>query len=163
MSTQNLPERTSAWLPSSIIIGCVVTIAVGGGLATDTGSAWYATLARPEWQPPNWLFGPAWTTIYILLAISAITVYRKSTGKSRRTLMALYAMNGILNLAWTWIFFQGHSPVWAGIDIIALWLTIAGLMIGTWRVARSASLLLLPYILWVSFASALNWSIVSLN
>jgi len=163
MSERRLSNKWPGWLPTTTIICVVVAIAVGGGTATDTGSTWYAALVRPTWQPPNWLFAPVWTTVYLLLALSAIIVYGRSTGTTRRRLMALYGLNGVLNLSWTWIFFQGHSPLWAGIDIIALWVTIAGLMIGTRPVSRAASWMLAPYLLWVSFASILNWSIVRLN
>lgn len=150
-------------LPSALIALAVAAIAVLGGLATDTASTWYMELNKPEWQPPSWLFGPVWTTIYVLLAVSAIIAWHNSTGETRTRLMMLYGINGALNLAWSFIFFQGHSPLWAGVDIIALWVTIIMIMNQVRQVSTAASLLLLPYLLWVSFASVLNWTIVAIN
>jgi tryptophan-rich sensory protein len=149
--------------PALGIFGVVIAISVLGGLATDTSSAWYTTLRKPSWQPPAWLFGPVWTTIYLLLAISAIIAWNNTSGSGRTAIMLLYGINGLFNLAWSYIFFRGHSPFWAGIDILAVWGTILLLMIRTWPVSPTASLLLLPYLLWVTFASILNWAIVRLQ
>jgi tryptophan-rich sensory protein len=149
--------------PILSIIGSVVAIALLGGLATDTSSAWYLNLRKPSWQPPAWLFGPVWTTIYALLAASAIIVWRKTRGETGKAIMILYAINGAFNLAWSWIFFRGHSAFWGGFDILAVWITIILLMIRAWPVSRAASMLLLPYLLWVTFASVLNWAIVTIN
>lgn len=151
------------FLPPILIVLAVAAIAVLGGFATDTTSTWYLELNKPAWQPPNWLFGPVWTTIYILLAISAIIAWRNSTGETRARLITLYGINGALNLAWSFIFFQGHSPLGAGIDIILLWITIVMIMDRVRGVSTISFLLLLPYLLWVSFASVLNWAIVMLN
>ncbi|MEP7217629.1 MAG: TspO/MBR family protein [Bacteroidota bacterium] len=163
MDTLRMTRPGIDWMPSILIFLAVIAIATLGGLATDTASAWYLHLSKPSWQPPGWLFGPVWSTIYLLLAISASLVWHAARGGSRSTLMALYGINGALNLAWSFIFFQGHTPLWAGIDIIILWCSILLIMVRAWPVSRAASLLLLPYLLWVSFASVLNWSIVGLN
>jgi tryptophan-rich sensory protein len=156
MRTERAPIRFG---PTIVIVAAVIAIALFGGLATDTTSAWYMNLAKPAWQPPAWLFGPVWTLLYLLLALSAIIVWHHTSGDTRRSLMTLYAINGILNLAWTFIFFQGHAPVWAGVEIIVLWLTIALMMARTRPISHAASLMLLPYLLWVGFASILTWAI----
>jgi len=156
-------EKHGDLLPASVIVAAVIAIAVIGGFATDTASAWYLELNRPAWQPPAWLFGPVWTVLYILLALSAIIIWRTTSGNERTQLMWLYGTNGALNLAWTFIFFQAHSPLWAGIEIAVLWLTILVIMRRVWPHSRSASLMLLPYLLWVGFATVLTWTIVSLN
>ncbi len=156
-------NRKPELIPSIVIFTIVVGIALLGGLATDTASSWYRNLALPAWQPPSWLFAPAWGTIYLLFATSAIIVRHRSTGAVRAGLMRLYLLNGILNLAWSYIFFQGHSPFWGGVEILAIWLTIVLLMRNGWPVSRLGALLLLPYLLWVSFATVLTWSIFAMN
>ncbi len=163
MATAEVARSPMRIAPIAVIVAAVVAIAVVGGLATDTSSPWYLNLTLPSWQPPGWLFGPVWSMLYLLLALSAIIVWHRTTGELRRSLMRLYAANGAFNLAWTIIFFQAHTPLWAGIEIIVLWITIAMLMVRTWPVSRAASLMLLPYRLWVGFASALTWAIFGLN
>ncbi len=150
-------------LPALLIVLAVVAISLIGGLATDTGSTWYTTLAKPKWQPPAWLFGPVWTMIYLLLALSAILAWHYAPAETRTMVIGLFILNGILNLAWSFIFFRGHSALWAGIEILLLWMTILALIIIAWRFSHVASLLLIPYLIWVAFASVLNWRIVSLN
>jgi len=163
MATAGVVRSPLRIAPIAIIVAAVVAIAVIGGFATDTGSAWYLGLELPSWQPPSWLFGPVWSLLYLLLALSAIIVWHRTTGELRGSLMRLYAANGALNLAWTIIFFQAHTPLWAGVEIILLWITIAMMMVRTWPVSRAASLMLLPYLLWVGFASVLTWTIFALN
>ena len=160
MRAARTPIRTG---PTIAIVAAVVAIAVFGGLATDTTSLWYLDFAKPAWQPPAWLFGPVWTLLYLLLALSAIIIWHDTSGSTRRGLMTLYAVNGALNLGWSIIFFRGHSPLWGGIEVIALWLTILMLMVRTWPISRPASLMLLPYLLWVGFASVLTWTIEGMN
>ncbi len=150
-------------LPSALIVLAVVAIAVIGGFATDTYSVWYNQLIKPTWQPPGWLFGPVWTTLYILLAWSALIVWHRTSGQERSRMMMLYGANGALNLAWTFIFFQGHSPFWAGIEIVVLWATILMMIVRSNPISRAASLMLVPYLLWVGFASVLTWTIFALN
>ncbi len=159
MDTVRVERNHIDMLPSAVIVLAVAGIAVIGGMATDTTSLWYLGLDKPAWQPPGWLFGPVWTALYILLAWSALIVWHRSGGASRSRLMWLYGVNGALNLAWTFIFFQAHSPFWAGIEIVVMWGTIVAMMMRAWPVSRPASLMLLPYLVWVGFASALTWTI----
>jgi translocator protein len=112
-------------LPAAVTIAApVVGIAALGGLASDVRSEWYVSLAKPNWQPPGWVFGPVWTVLYALLAVSAFLAWRAADGPRRRPLLALYAANGALNLAWPYIFFQTKQPVVAGIEILLLLATI---------------------------------------
>src|SRR5689334_8699280 len=95
----------------------VALVALVGGLATDTSSSWYEALDRPSWQPPGAVFGPVWTVLYVMIAISATLAWRDTRS---RLVLGLFAVNLVLNVGWTWIFFQGHAPVAAGIEILAL-------------------------------------------
>lgn len=146
-----------------VITGAVVGIAGLGGLATDTDSAWYRNLELPSWQPPGAVFGPVWAVLYALLARSAYLAWRDLTGSRRTPILGLYALNGALNLAWTVLFFRAHRPVIAGIEILVLLATILALIILMRPVSRQASWALVPYALWVAFATALTWAIAAKN
>jgi tryptophan-rich sensory protein len=157
------PNRSRTLLVGAGWAAAVTAVAVVGGLATDTDSAWYRDLERPGWQPPGAVFGPVWTALYVLIAVAATLAYRDVRGPRRRIVLGLFAANLVLNVAWTWIFFQGHAPVAAGIEILFLLGTIAALI---WLVApfnRMAALALAPYGAWVAFATALTWTIAASN
>lgn len=141
----------------------VTTVALVGGLATDTSSAWYRALERPDWQPPGAAFGAVWTVLYVLIAIAATLAYRDVEGPRRPLVLGLFALNLVLNLAWTWIFFQGHAPVAAGVEILVLLGTIVALIALLWPYSRAAALALAPYGAWVAFATALTWTIAAQN
>jgi benzodiazapine receptor len=141
----------------------VIAIAGLGGMATSTKSEWYLALTKPPWQPPPSWFGPAWTTIYLLLIVSANLAYINTSCDERTSVMTLYAVNGLVNLAWSFIFFRWHSELFAGIDILAVWTTVLLMMIRVWPSSPLAGALLIPYLAWVSFASVLNWWIVVFN
>ena len=150
-------------LPIVIISLAVVAISVLGNLATDSQSDWYRSLNKPSWNPPSWIFAPVWTTIYVLLIISASIAWHKTTGSERWSVMRLYVLNGVFNAAWSFCFFQAQSTMLGMLDIILVWVTVILLMLRTWRYSKLASLLLLPYLIWVMFASALNAAIVANN
>ena len=141
----------------------VTAVAVVGGLATDTTSDWYRELDRPAWQPPGAVFGPVWTVLYVLIAVAATLSYRDVGGPRRRIVLGLFAANLALNLAWTWIFFQGHAPVAAGVEIVFLLATIVALIRLVAPYNRTAALALAPYGAWVAFATALTWTIAARN
>ncbi len=132
---------------------------IGAGLTDLT--PWYRTLRKPSWQPPDWLFGPAWT---VILALASWSFYLAlSTGDQTALVVALFVANGVLNIVWSPLFFRSRRPDWALIEVPFLWLSILAPMVALWPVSQTASLLLLPYLLWVSFAAFLNLTIVRLN
>src|SRR5688500_13981724 len=141
----------------------VTAVAVVGGLATDTSSDWYRALDRPSWQPPGAVFGPVWTVLYVLIAVAATLAWRDVHGPRRRLVLGLFAANLVLNAAWTWIFFQGHSPRAAGVEILVLLGTILALIRLVWPHNRAAAVALAPYGVWVAFATALTWTIAARN
>jgi tryptophan-rich sensory protein len=153
----------SFWKPVLIAAGVATFIAVLGGTLTDTGP-WYQSLRKPSWQPPDWLFAPTWTLIFALSTVSAVYVWRNaSTRVQREWMVGLFALNGFLNVFWSTLFFAMRRPDWALIEVVLLWLSILLPIIAFWRFARPASLCLLPYLLWVSFAAFLNLTVVQLN
>jgi translocator protein len=140
-----------------------LSVAALGGLATEIGP-WYRGLAKPAWNPPDWLFGPAWTLIYALTALAGVEAWQASRDASqRRVLAALFITNGVLNILWSLLFFRLRRPDWALVEVGALWLSILVLIIYCGRIQRRTIALLLPYLAWVSFAAVLNASVVSLN
>lgn len=151
------------WKPVLIAAGVAISIGVLGGTLTDTGP-WYRNLRKPTWQPPDWLFGPAWTVIFALATVSAVHAWRNAENRVQRdAVIALFALNGTLNVLWSTLFFALRRPDWALIEVGFLWASILLPMIVFWRFARPASLYLLPYLLWVSFAAYLNLTVVRLN
>ena len=137
-----------------------------GSAATFSGDSftWYDSLKKPVFTPPGWVFGPAWTILYLMMGIAAFLVWQKGGPKSHvRVALACFVVQLILNAAWSVIFFGFHSAGWALFDIILLWLAIIATVISFWRVDRVSAGLLLPYIVWVSFAVVLNAGIYLLN
>jgi benzodiazapine receptor len=140
-----------------------VTVAGGGAFLTEL-SPWYRGLRKPTWQPPDWLFGPAWTLILSLASLSAYLAWRHATDDGGRLLVAgLFLANGALNLLWSPLFFKFQRPDWALIEVPFLWLSILAPIVLLAPVSLASSLLLLPYLMWVSFAAYLNLTIVRLN
>ncbi len=148
-----------------IIVAVLITMAVlgVGGAMTSIGP-WYRDLRKPAWNPPNWAFGPAWTLILGLAAWSGVLAWTRAVGDQAHLRIALlFGVNIILHLAWSPLFFNRRRPDWALIEVPFLWLSIVALMVGLAPYASLASWLLLPYLLWVSFATVLNAAIVRLN
>ena len=148
-----------------VLVGAVAAIAVAslGAWITDL-SPWYYGLQQPPWKPPDWLFGPAWTTIFTLTAIAGIRAWRRIRDTAmRRRLMGLFALNGVLNIVWSVLFFRLQRPDWSLKEALALWASIAWLIVAVWPHERAAAALLLPYLAWVTFAAVLNAAVVELN
>jgi benzodiazapine receptor len=158
-----MAARRSVRKPVAIAAAVAIFIGVLGGTLTDTG-LWYQSLLKPSWQPPDWLFGPAWTLIFALATVSAVYAWRNARDRTQREwVIGLFALNGFLNVLWSTLFFALKRPDWALIEVGFLWLSILLPIIVFWRLARPASLYLLPYLLWVSFAAFLNLTVVRLN
>ncbi len=140
-----------------------LAVAAVGGTLTDLGP-WYQALAKPWWQPPGPAFGAIWTVIFALATLSAVTAWRDArTGATREWLIGLFALNGFLNILWSLLFFRLRRPDWALVEVAGLWMSIALLMVVLWRFSRTACLLLGPYLLWVTIAAALDYTVVHLN
>ncbi len=137
--------------------------AIGGVLTAKSIPTWYRTLNKPAWNPPNWVFGPVWSALYVLMGVSAWMVWERAGVGGTPWWLAIYLTQLGLNLAWSLIFFGMHQPKWAFLEIIALWLSILATIIFFWPISPLAACLLLPYLAWVSFAGVLNASIWRLN
>lgn len=159
-SSPHRPLRLPAlagWLVLTFIFAAI------GGYASSQAPEFYQQLDRPAWAPPPWLFGPAWTALYLLMAIAAWRVQRVAGPRGARSDLTLYTVQLTLNALWTWLFFAWHQGAWAFAEIVALWILIAATMMAFWRRDRWAGLLLVPYILWVSFATCLCYAIWQRN
>ena len=151
----------------ALLVSVAVCEAVGIVSALFTTRAiptWYATLVKPSFNPPNWVFGPAWTVLYALMGAAAFLVWRAGLSSSRvRVALALFSVQLALNFAWSWLFFGIHQPGWAFAEIVALWIAIAATIAAFFGVSRAAGWLMTPYLAWVTFAAALNLAVWQLN
>jgi benzodiazapine receptor len=149
--------------PLGIASAVAVVVAIAGAVLTETG-AWYDALKKPSWKPPDWAFGPVWTTIFVLTVIATAQAWAAAEGTGARPLIFwALAINAVLNIAWSGIFFKMRRPDWALAEVVLLWCSILGLIFALGSVSAWAGILLLPYLAWVSTAAILNLRIVQLN
>jgi tryptophan-rich sensory protein len=140
--------------------GCLVAAAAG---SLFRPGLWYESLAKPSWRPPNWLFAPVWSALYVMIAIAGWLVWRQSAVAAVTWPLAVYFLQLLLNAAWTPLFFGLHRPGLAAIEIALTWLSILASIVLIWPISAVAAALLLPYWAWVTFAMALNIAIWRLN
>ncbi len=143
----------------SIMLPFLASI-IGGLFTESSASSWYATLIKPPFNPPSWVFGPVWTILYLLMGISLYLVWAK---KYDRTSFMFFGVQLFLNALWSILFFGMKSPFYAFIEIIFLWVAILITTFYFYKINKISAYLLIPYILWVSFAAVLNFSIFILN
>ena len=161
MANINIKEigRLAASIVIVFIAGAIGTVATLSQIPT-----WYATLAKPVWAPPNWLFGPVWTTLYVLIGIALFLVWREGTDRQDvRAALGIFAVQLVLNILWSVVFFSYHSLLGGFIVIFILWIAILANIIAFYIISKPAGLILIPYIVWVSIASYLNYTVYILN
>jgi tryptophan-rich sensory protein len=150
-----------------LTISIIICLAAGflGSIFTQTGAgSWYSNINKPSFNPPGWLFGPVWTFLFILMGISLFLILKQGfSNPAVKTALLIFAAQFILNILWSALFFGMHSPLAAFIEIVILWIFILWTILAFYPISRPASYLLIPYILWVSFAAILNFSIFMLN
>ena len=146
-----------AWL------GVTFVAAGAGSVASINAQTFYAQLVRPEWAPPPSVFGPVWTVLYALMGVAAWLVWRTRGFHEARTPLTLFLMQLAINASWSWLFFGWQLGALAFVDVLFLWALILATLISFWQIRPLAGVLLTPYLLWVSFASVLNYRIWQLN
>ena len=150
-----------------LFISIGITLLVGslGGFFTSSAvKGWYALANKPSFNPPNWIFAPVWTFLYLLMGISLYLVLKSDAAKKLKQMaLTFFTIQLVLNFFWSIIFFYAHQPGWAFVEIIALWAMILLTILWFGKISPTAAWLLVPYICWVSFASVLNYSIWNLN
>lgn len=144
------------------LVTCFVASAIGA-LASIRAGSFYLSLDRPEWAPPASVFGPVWSVLYAMMAIAAWLVWREGGFRRARPALTLFLVQLALNALWSWLFFAWRLGALAFVDILLLWVLIVATLIAFWRIRPLAGALLVPYLLWVSFAAALNYAIWQLN
>jgi len=157
------PTRRRAWRPVAVAALAAISVAALGASATDLGP-WYYALHKPSWQPPDWLFGPAWTLIYGLIALAGIKAWNAARDRRQGLrIIGVFALNALLNVGWSELFFHFQRPDWALLEVVAFWLSIVVLIVTAGSVSPVAWWLLAPYLAWVTFAGLLNLAVVRLN
>jgi len=149
------------------VLGAFLAICLGAGALGSVATApqiptWYASLSKPPWNPPSWVFAPVWTSLYMMMGAAAWLVWRR-VGTPFNQVFFWFWIQLVLNTIWSFIFFGLERPGWAFAEIILLWLSIAATLWAFRKCSRLAALLLIPYLGWVSFAACLNFTIWSLN
>jgi translocator protein len=152
----------SLW-PIVIAVLSVGTLAVLGAFITDLGP-WYRALKQPWFKPPDWAFGPAWTTIFACTGTAGVMAWKQANISGNTTLLlTVFAINGVLNVLWSVLYFRFKRPDWAFYEVILFWLSIVAMIVVSWPYSHTASYLFLPYLVWVTFAATLNWATIKLN
>jgi benzodiazapine receptor len=158
-----LPRSRQVLALAGFVAVTFAAAAVGSYFTSTSVSGWYQQLARPEWRPPDWVFGPVWTTLYVMMSIAAWLVWRRGRWSSARIPLTLWGLQLLLNVGWSAFFFAMRQPGLAFYEIVLLWIAIAATIVAFWRWSKLAAILLVPYLAWVSFASVLNYAIWQMN
>ena len=146
-----------------LVLACLGTAALGAAWTNLSVTTWYTELQKPSWNPSNWVFGPVWTCLYVTMAVAAWLVWREKGFRGGRLPLLFFAVQLTLNTAWSALFFGWRSPGLAFAEIVLLWIAILAAVLAFGRVSTWAAALLVPYLAWVSFAAALNWTIWRMN
>lgn len=160
----NLSETNHRWFDLFLLLAATFVVGAAGSMLTfPSVNTWYQGIERPSFTPPDWVFGPVWTSLYILMAAAAWLVFQ--TGRWRRVsrAMRLFFIQLVLNVLWSGLFFTLQQPALAFVEIVILWLLIFETMRAFWNLRPLAGILMVPYWLWVSYAAVLNFSIAWLN
>ncbi|NLE39158.1 MAG: tryptophan-rich sensory protein [Pirellulaceae bacterium] len=156
------PKRP--WIGLILFIGlCFFAAWLGSAATTPKIVGWYASLIKPGWNPPNWIFGPVWTVLFLAMAVAAWLVWRKTGWSGAQWPLSLFGLQLALNVSWSWLFFGMESPALAFAEILLLWTAITATMVAFWPRSKAAGLLFVPYLAWITFAAVLNFVIWRLN
>jgi tryptophan-rich sensory protein len=154
---------------SKQVIGLGVWLAISyaaaaiGAIASADAPSFYTQLVRPSWSPPSWLFGPVWTLFYLLIGVAGCLVWKTAGLQGAKVALALYFAQLIANGLWSWLFFRWQNGLLAFVEVAVLWTLIVATILAFWRIKPAAGLLLVPYLLWVTYATALTYAIWQLN
>ena len=155
--------RLELWALGVCLLACLAAGGLGSIFISPDVGDWYAKLHKPGFNPPDWVFAPVWTALYIMMAVAVWIIWRQRTTRPTTVAICLFGIQLALNAAWSSIFFGLHQPLMALVDLAMLWVVLIATLVGFGRISRTAGRLLLPYLAWVSFAGVLNAAIVALN
>jgi len=168
MQSQAKPQdATPLWQSVLGLIGwvvlCFTAAGVGSSFTLPQIDTWYAQLEKPSFNPPNWIFGPVWSTLYLMMAVAVWRVWKNAGWTNAPHSLGVWCFQLLLNTTWSVLFFGLENPELAAVDIVVLWVSILITTAAFWRHDRLAAALMVPYLLWVTFAAVLNFSIATLN
>ncbi len=158
-------RRNPAWQALALglfYLACFLAAGLGSLFTMVSLGSWYTALVKPSWNPPSWVFGPVWTVLYAMMAVAGWLVWRKG-GPASWLALRWFAVQLVLNVGWSAVFFGLQMPGLAFVEIVILWVAIAATLKTFWQASRPAGILLVPYLLWVIFAAVLNFAIWRLN
>lgn len=161
VKTLSITQQATGLIVAILI--CFAAAGIGSLVTAPQIPGWYATLAKPAWTPLDWIFGPVWTLLYFMMAVAAWLVWRDAGIAGARLPLALFAVQLVLNSLWSVLFFGLQNPGAAAVEIVLLWGAILATQVAFWSRSRWAGGLLVPYLVWVSYATALNVAIWRLN
>lgn len=160
-TSRQIPSSSRRWLALASWLLLCFSVATFGGMFTP--GEWYASLKKPSWNPPGWIFGPVWVALYTMMGISAWLVWQRGEFAGQRRPLTLFLVQLTLNAVWSPLFFGLHSPALAFVEIVLLWLAIVATFCTFHPVSQVAAWLLMPYVAWVGFAAVLNFTLWRLN
>jgi translocator protein len=165
MTTYRRPPASTQALALVLWLTLAFITAAVGAIASVTAASFYGELVRPSWAPPAWLFGPMWSTLYTLMGVAAWLVWREGRirGIATKNALTLFIVQLAVNALWSWLFFAWRQGASSFAEIIVLWVMILATLVSFWRINRVAGLLLLPYLAWVTLATALTFSVWQAN
>lgn len=159
-----MQNSVTTWVGlGAFIAACFAAAGIGSAFTTSEIPGWYAGLNKPSWNPPSWVFGPVWTTLYLMMAVAGWLVWRRLGLAGAAVPLTFFAVQLVLNATWSYLFFGLHRPGAAFGEIVLLWLAIVATLVSFWRVQPLAGALLAPYLAWVTFAAVLNFTIWRMN
>lgn len=160
-----MENKTTQQQIIGLIASFIISFAASavGAIASIKAQSFYGVLTQPDWAPPGWLFGPVWTALYAMMAVAVWLVWRRGGFKANSVALTLFLFQLVLNGLWSWLFFAWNLGALSFLNIIVLWVFIVATLVSFWRVDKLAGALLIPYLLWVSFASLLNYTMWQLN
>lgn len=160
----SVPPPRGQWRALLASLLLVAIVGALGAWASIDARSFYVPLVKPAWAPPPGIFAPVWSTLYVFMAVAAWLIWRAKGGVSRAAdALAIYCAQLVLNALWSWLFFRWHQGALALLEVCLLWLVILGTLVHFWRIRQLAGLLLLPYLVWVAFATALTAAVWRLN
>jgi translocator protein len=163
MRTDDYSTRRQLLVLAMFLGLCAVVAGLGSVMSASAMDGWYGRLEQPGWDPPDWVFGPVWSVLYVLIAVSGWLVWRARGWFESRAALIAWGVQLALNLLWTAVFFGLEQPGLATVEIAFLWMAIVANIVMFWFVSRLAAVLLVPYLIWVTYAAALTFSIWRLN
>lgn len=156
-------KKSDLTMLGALVVLCLLVELIGGWFTQQTVHTWYPEIAKPSWTPPDLVFAPVWTILYMLMAVSVWLIWKTPTTKDKNIAYTVFGVQLFLNMIWSGLFFTLKNPLYGLVDLIPLWFLIIGMLVVFYRIKPLAAALLIPYFLWVSYALALNYSIWTLN